>query len=111
MNEMDKLKKFLGERGYSFYKNNIFRDNLCDWYACKRTESKRECTSTKKPVQIVVTPLKYDRIISFTSVKVDLTAEFNGIWWSLKAYSLTPADVIKNLEMIESSLVKAWEAL
>ena len=109
---MNKLKKFLEKRGYKFYKNYIDPDNQCDWYACKRTESKRECTSNEKPVQIVVTPLKYDCDgISYTSVEVNLTAEFNGVWWKLKAYSLSEKDVIKNLEMIEMSLVKAWEVL
>ena len=109
---MTKLKKFLEERGYKFYRNYIDRANLCDWYASKRTESKRECTSNNKPVQIVVTPHKYVHgSISQTSVEIDLTAEFNGQWWQLKAYSLAPVDAIKNLDMIEKSLVKAWEAL
>ena len=111
MNGMNKLKKFLEKRGYKFYKN-IFHNNLCDWYAYKCTESKRECTSNETPVQVVVTPhiAKYNSTIC-KSVEVDLTAEFNGVWWKLKAYSLSEKDVIKNLEMIEMSLVKAWEAL
>ena len=107
---MDKLKTFLEKSGYKFYKNYI--DRGFDWYACKRSESKRECTSNEKPVQIVVTPHKYVHgSISQTSVEIDLTAEFNGQWWQLKAYSLAPVDAIKNLDMIEASLVKAWEAL
>ena len=109
---MTKLKKFLEERGYKFYRDYIDRANLCDWYACKRTESKRECTSNEKPVQVVVSPHQYDYNGKISkSVEVSITAEFNGIWWKLDAYSLAPVDVIKNIDMIEASLVKAWEAL
>ena len=109
---MTKLKKFLEERGYKFYRNYIDRDNGCDWYACKRTESGRECMSNEKPVQIVVNPFKHtygDATVE--SVTVDVTACFNGLWWKLEAYSLSPKETIKHLDKIEKNLVKAWEAL
>lgn len=107
---MDKLKAFLEARGYKFYKNYI--DRGFDWYACKRSESKRECTSNEKPPQIVVNPFKHtygDATVE--SVTVDVTACFNGLWWKLEAYSLSPKETIKELDKIEASLVKAWEAL
>lgn len=47
---MNKLQKFLEERGYKFYKNHIDRTNAIDWYSCKRTTSDRECMSNEKPV-------------------------------------------------------------
>jgi hypothetical protein len=109
---MDKLKTFLKTRGYKFYTTNLDRGNLCDWYACKRTTSTKECTSNEKPVQIVVSPHEYDYNGKIArSVEVDITAEFHGIWWKLEAYSLAPVDVIKKLDAIEKHLVSAWEAL
>jgi hypothetical protein len=107
---MNKLKEFLEEVGFRFHNSPLYIDNQCDWIAYKRTVSKRECTSNEKPVQIVVayfssTDAKYE------GVEIDLTAEFNGIWWQLKAYSLSPSEAIEKLSEIESSLVKAWEAL
>jgi hypothetical protein len=111
-NKMDKLKSFLEKRGYKFYRTYLDKGNLCDWYACKRTTSARECTSNKKPVQIVVNPYMHNYSGSITeSVEIDITAEFNSVWWKLEAYSLSPKDAIKKLDIIEKSLVKAWEAL
>ena len=110
--DMNKLKGFLEKRGYKFYKNYIDLNNGCDWYACKRTTSARECMSNEKPVQIVVNPFKNtygDATIE--SVTVDVTACLNGLWWKLETYSLSPKETIKHLDKIEASLVKAWEAL
>ena len=102
---MEELKAFLEKNGYKFYRIYFDKGNLCDWYACKRTTSARECTSNKKPVQIVVNPYMHN------CVEIDITAEFNSVWWKLEAYSLSPKDVIKKLDMIEGSLVKAWESI
>ena len=108
---MNKLKESLEERGYKFYKNYIDLYNGCDWYACKRTTSARECMSNEKP-QIVVAPHEYDYSGKICrSVTVDINAKFHGLWWKLEAYSLSPKETIKHLDKIEASLVKAWEAL
>ena len=109
---MDKLKSFLEKRGYNIYRTYLDQRNLCDWYAGKRTTSSRECTTNQKPTQIILTPYRYNYSGSITKgVEVDITAEFNSVWWKLEAYSLSPKDIIKKLDMIEGSLVKAWEAL
>jgi hypothetical protein len=110
---MDKLKSFLEKRGYNIYRTYLDQHNLCDWYACKRTTSSRECTSNEKPVQIVVYPYRMvmRHVVVHESVTVDLTAEFNSVWWKLEAYSLSPKDVINKLDIIEENLIKAWEAL
>lgn len=109
---MDKLKTFLEKSGYKIYQNYLDSMNNCKWYACKRTTSAQECTSNKKPVQIVVNPHEYDYNGKICrSVTVDITAEFHGLWWKLEAYSLSPKETIKELDKIEASLVKAWEAL
>lgn len=110
---MEELKKFLEDRGYKFYKNYIDLDNKYDWYACKRTDSKRLCNCNEKPVQIVVWPyhsvLPDNRV--HKNVSVDISGEYRGIWWKLEAYSLSVKELMDNLGVIEESLIKAWEAL
>jgi hypothetical protein len=111
---MEELEKYLVKSGYKIYDNNPLKSqyNEITWYAAKRTKSKRECESNKKPVQIIVSP--YRTIMRHgvhESVTVDLTAEFNGVWYKLEAYSLPVEEVMKGLPQIEKRLVKAWEAL
>lgn len=107
---MNNLKKFLKESGYKFYQS-YDKDNLCDWYACKRTKSKRECACNQKPVQVVVTPFIINNAEKRESVEIDITAEYNGHWWKMEAYGLSPEEVINKLNEIESALIRAWEAL
>ena len=109
---MNKLKEHLKEQGYSFYKKSI-RDDLIDWYAVKRADTSRECTCNERAPQIIVTPSVYtfSAYSQHRSVSIDLTAEYNDIWWKLSAYSLSEEDAIERLSEIEKKLVKAWEAL
>jgi hypothetical protein len=111
---MEELEKYLVKSGYKIYDNNPLKSqyNEITWYAAKRTKSKRECESNKKPVQIIVSP--YRTIMRHgvhESVTVDLTAEYMGVWWKLEAYSLSVKIVMTDLPQIEKRLVSAWEAL
>jgi hypothetical protein len=110
---MTELKEWLESKGFKIYDNPIASQyNQEKWYAAKRTKSKRECTSNKKPVQIVVNPYSTTmRHGIHESITVDITAEWAGIWWKLEAYSIPPREFKKKLAQIEKRLVKAWEAL
>ncbi len=109
---MNKLKEHLKERGYFFYQQ-AYGNSLVDWYAAKRAETTRECTCNERAPQIIVTPSVYtfSDYSQHRSVSIDLTAEYNDIWWKLSAYSLSEEDAIERLSEIEKKLVKAWEAL
>jgi hypothetical protein len=111
---MTELKEWLEGKGFKIYDNNPLKSkyNEVTWYAAKLTSSKRECTSNKKPVQIVVNPYTTTmRHGIHESITVDITAEWAGIWWKLEAYSIPPREFKKKLAQIEKQLVNAWEAL
>ena len=110
---MEELRQWLIDKGFKIYDNPIASQyNQERWYACKRTTSKRECSSNKKPVQIIVNPYTATmRHGIHENVIVDLTAEYMGVWWKLAAYSMSPDELKKKLTQIEKRLVKAWEAL
>lgn len=77
------------------------------WYACIKTKiPSRECESNKgKAQQLVIYPHQIG------GAEVQVTGEYNCVWYSLKAYSLTFDEAINRLNEIEESLIGAWNAL
>jgi hypothetical protein len=110
---MEGLKAWLIGNGYEIYSNHVNREgNLIDWYAAKRSDSIRECGCNDKSPQIIIWPVAFTHLDDiYESVSVDISGEHYGLWWKLESYSLSPDALIKNLGMIEESLIKAWEAL
>jgi hypothetical protein len=45
------------------------------------------------------------------SVEVEVCGEFSGLWFKLRAYSMTPAEFMERADEIEASLIAAWNAL
>lgn len=112
----DELRKWLESQGFRIAKSPLGRlDNECNWYAYHRSELDAracECNYDKPGMQIVVTPYAF----SFdgrrhSSAEVELCGEAGGIWWKLRAYSLSPDQVPERLAFVEPALIAAWNAL
>jgi hypothetical protein len=109
------LHEFLEKKGFMFRPNTLKeKTNTCDWYAYKDSKHKaRECeTNTGKAIQIVIEPYQYNIHDSVhESVEVIIKGEYNSVWFDLKCYALSPAELVKNYTFIETSLIKAWNSL
>jgi hypothetical protein len=110
---MEGLKEWLIGNGYEIYSNQAnIEGNFIDWYAAKRANSIRKCACNDKLPQIVVSPFSFKHFdTTYKSITVSISGERQGLWWKLESYALSPDTLIKNLGMIEESLIKAWEAL
>ena len=108
------LRDWLEQQGFCFG-NNQFRGQMndCDWYAWRRSKlSARDCDCNGPKMQIVVTPHSCNRDgKQWESVEADVAGECDGIWYKLRAYSLTPAELVTRLDEIETALVTAWNSL
>ena len=108
------LREWLEQQGFGFG-NNQFRGhgNDCDWYAWRRSKlSARDCDCNGPKMQIVLTPHSYERDGKrWESVEADITGECDGVWYKLQAYSLTPTELVKRFDEIETALVTAWNSL
>ena len=113
----DELREWLISQGFKVSQNHLGRENLCNWYAYKRTGLQaRECECNDgKPMQIVVTPYKLVHQSLPTgvmeSVEVDVTGEVEGLWFKLQAYSLRHDELRERMAEIEGRLIAAWNAL
>lgn len=91
------------------------RENECNWYAYRRSAlPARECECNEgKAMQIVVRPFKYARptTTAWESAEVDVSGEAGGVWFKLKAYSLTLQELRERLPEIEAQLIGAWNSL
>ena len=47
----------------------------------------------------------------YDQYKIELVAEKLDLWWELSSYGLLPDDLKKNIQLIESRLLRAWEAI
>jgi hypothetical protein len=114
MNDQDKLKEILISMGYTVKFNPLnVEHNECDWYAYRAFPSTRKCEcNEKKDIQIVIYPYQYSkRGIYGQSVEIDLTGQFNGVWWKLQSYSISMDEVKDKHDSIVKSLISAWEHL
>jgi hypothetical protein len=112
--DLAQLKDWLTAQGFRIASDPCnARDNEVHWYAYRRSELKaRECECNDgKPAQIVIKPFAYVLVgTRRESVEIALTGEY-GVWWQLKAYGMTPAEVPEKLASVEASLVRSWNAL
>jgi hypothetical protein len=56
-------------------------------------------------------PLKDPENHIYDQYKIEIVAEKLGLWWELSSYGLLPDDLKKNIQLIESRLLRAWEAI
>lgn len=108
---LDDLREWLQGQGFKIEHDALrSRENRCDWYAWRRSSlPARECECNDGKIVLRPHSLSLsDRLIE--SVDVELCGQY-GSWWNLKAYSMMPADIPRNLASIERSLVRAWNAL
>ncbi len=109
------LKAFLERKHFFFSTNHLkHRDNNATWFAYKKSKQEaRECEcNTGKGMQIVVYPFMYSvGDVESESVEIELTGEYNETWFKLSAYSMSPAELVRNLPSLETSLIRAWNAL
>jgi hypothetical protein len=104
----DTLREWLIAEGFRIAPDRS--DGECNWYAYRPSGiPARECECNPfKPSQIVVMPFERD---GRESVEVNVTGEFGGLWYQLKCYSLSPAELMGRMREIEASLIAAWNAL
>ena len=112
----DELRNWLTAHGFCCEVDPVrHQENKCNWYAYHRSELEArrcECNDSKAGVQLVVKPsVMQIGDHELRNVEIELRGEANGIWWSLSAYSLKPEEASKNLDIIETSLIAAWNAL
>lgn len=109
---LEDLKAWLIDKGFRAFKKPFMPNDIdkCNWYACRDTALPcRECeTNDGKPVQLVVMPYQFD---SHASVEMDLTGEYNSVWYQLKAYGLPVSEFQARLDELEKSLVSSWNVL
>ena len=111
---MHDLKQWLIDKGFKSYNNHLKSEyNMVDWYAARRTNSKRDCECNNRPVNLVVWPcsMRIPDGAIHESTSIEVTGEYNGLWYKLEAYSLSVDELKKNFDKIEESLVRAWEEL
>ena len=112
---MDEFRKELEAYGWRTAPNGLkSRMNDAGWYAWRQTKNDaRECEHNEgKRVQITLYP--NSMLIHGSrheSVEIDLTGELAGVWYKLRAYSLSPAETLERMDEIEARLVRAWNAL
>ena len=109
------LQEFLKKKGFKFSIDPMKeKTNSCKWNAYKTTEiESRECEcNTGKGMQLVINPYQYNTTDSVhESVEVSITGEYKATWFHIKAYSMSPGELVKEFKSIEASLVRAWNAL
>jgi hypothetical protein len=111
---MTDLKEQLAALGFKFEQNQFAQpENQLSWIAYRRiVEDHRVCDCNEKSLQLVVRPFKmqfYDNL--HESCEVDVTGEFDGVWYKLQAYSMSHEELLERLDEIEGNLIRAWGAL
>ncbi len=110
---LDELKQWLSDRGFHFSDAPSWQNQNPGWYAWRKSDiPARECECNEyKKQQINIIPYSNrHQGIDFESVEVEICGQA-GCWWKLKAYSLTPAEFVRDFDQVESSLVAAWNAI
>ncbi len=115
VSKMPALKTFLEKKNFFFANNGLKHPgNNATWYAYRKSKlSSRECEcNSHKGMQIVVYPYMYTvGNVESESVEIELVGEHNETWFKLSAYSMSPAELVRNLPALEASLIRAWNAL
>lgn len=109
----DSLREWLVSNGFSTSENTVRAvNNETNWIAYRRIDlDARECEGNRgKQISLFVWPFAC-RPIGYSSCEVEIRGEAGGIWFILKAYSVTPQELMQRLPEIERQLVAAWNAL
>ena len=106
---LENLKEWLIGQGFKVG-DEYLRDRGVTWYAWRKSKRKvRACeTNRNKNIQIVVYPFAF---CSHESVEIEVCGEVDRRWYKLMAYSISPDELVANLDEIEDSLLNAWGAL
>ena len=111
---MPALHDFLTKKHFKFGINTLRdKSNTCEWQAYRTSEiPARDCETNGSGAQLVVVPFQYTIKDSVhESVEIGIRGEYNEIWYELKAYAMSPAELTKNFKDVEASLVRSWNAL
>lgn len=107
---------FLQNNNYkiSYSHDHRFQKNVCNWYAYKQVAPNcRRCeTNDRAGIQLLVTPFIFSGEHKIQpNVVLEITGETDGVWYNLKAYSMTFEELPNIIDDVAERLVRAWEAL
>ncbi len=109
----EELRLWLEAQGFTIHKNH-FSDklNLCNWLASRKIRATiRDCESNPKKLCLIIHPFSTNLHGSCHVVEIEITGEYDSNWFKLQCYSLSPIEVVKNLETIEGRLISAWNCI
>lgn len=112
--DIEHLRDWLEAHEFQFVENHFRgQKNDCKWYAWKRSNLEaRDCDCNGPKMQIVLTPHSYELIgLRYVRIEADVTGEYDGVWYKLQAYSMTPLDVVARIDDVEAALIRAWNSL
>lgn len=109
------IKDYLvNKQGFNTYNSGVVqRLTDCTWSMFRRTkiETSKECLTNDKPPQIGVYCYSVEINKNLhESYKVEVVQENNLGWVDFKYYGLSEEFIIENFDLIEESLIRAWEA-
>jgi hypothetical protein len=115
MNNEDILKNFLELNGFKFQPWSHLTDdrNTIKWIAYRPiNHDLRDCECNDKPPQLVINPYEWFMNDNHHfSCEIEITGEYNGLWFQLKSYSISLEDIMTNLDGIELMLSRSWNAI
>ncbi len=111
----DDFRAWLESQGFRAAFDGLSAEgDYCNWYAYRASQiPARECECNEgKRMQIVVTPFDYRlHPAAKPSAEVSVTGEASGVWFKLKAYSLSQEELPPRLPEVEAALIAAWNAI
>jgi hypothetical protein len=110
----DAWRVWLTEQGFTVGINSLpVPINECNWYAWRKIKyPARPCHCNEKPPSFCITPFLWTiNQQPYVSAEACLTGEQSGIWYQLKAYSISEEELKTRLDEIEDKLIAAWNAL
>jgi hypothetical protein len=111
------LLKWLKSEGFRITYNGLDSDeNECNWYAYRPLSMPtKKCDPSNEQPCLLVKPCRYKyQYIKGGVVEdsvISTCGRTGGVWFELKSAGMTYGQVKENLDMVERSLISAWNAM
>lgn len=111
---MESFKTSLLDLGFKIESDQFHNImNMYNWIGYRRiVTDHRHCECNDKKLQLSVKP--FSTTIhgnEYESCEVEVVGEYNGIWYKVMAYSMSPSEFLNRINEIEHNLIMAWEHL